>query len=67
MWAAYECSPPTRMILSAAELTASGWNRDFQLPDGTFAAVAGRTYQLAKERGIGQNMPTDWFLQDIRD
>src|SRR5579862_1138632 len=29
-----------------------------------FAAVAGRVIQLAKERGLGQNMPTDWFLQD---
>jgi ornithine cyclodeaminase/alanine dehydrogenase-like protein (mu-crystallin family) len=32
-----------------------------------FAAVAGRTYQLAKERGLGQSMPLEWFLQDIRD
>jgi ornithine cyclodeaminase/alanine dehydrogenase-like protein (mu-crystallin family) len=32
-----------------------------------FAAVAGRVCQLAKERGLGQSMPMDWFLQDIRD
>ena len=32
-----------------------------------FAAVAGRVYQLAKERGLGRETPTDWFLQDIRD
>ena len=32
-----------------------------------FAAVAGRVYQLAKERGLGREIPTDWFLQDIRD
>jgi alanine dehydrogenase len=32
-----------------------------------FAAVAGRTYQLAKERGLGKPMPLEWFLQDIRD
>jgi alanine dehydrogenase len=32
-----------------------------------FAAVAGRVYHLAKERGLGQQFPTDWFLQDIRD
>ena len=32
-----------------------------------FAAVAGRAYQLAKERGLGQSMPQEWFLQDIRD
>jgi alanine dehydrogenase len=32
-----------------------------------FAAVAGRVYQLAKERGLGRSVPTEWFLQDIRD
>jgi ornithine cyclodeaminase/alanine dehydrogenase-like protein (mu-crystallin family) len=32
-----------------------------------FASVAGRVLQLARERGLGQPMPLDWFLQDIRD
>lgn len=32
-----------------------------------FAAVAGRVCQLARERGVGQAMPVEWFLQDIRD
>jgi len=32
-----------------------------------FAAVAGRVYQLARERGLGQPMPLEWFTQDIRD
>ncbi|HVA23848.1 MAG TPA: ornithine cyclodeaminase family protein [Chloroflexota bacterium] len=32
-----------------------------------FAAVAGRVYQLARERGLGEDMPAKWFLQDIRD
>lgn len=32
-----------------------------------FAAVAGRVYALARERGLGREVPTDWFLQDIRD
>ena len=32
-----------------------------------FAAVAGRVYELARERGLGQPMPAEWFLQDIRD
>ncbi len=32
-----------------------------------FAACAGRIYQLAKEKGVGREIPTDWFLQDIRD
>lgn len=32
-----------------------------------FAAVAGRVWQLAQERGLGHRFPTEWFLQDIRD
>ena len=32
-----------------------------------FAACAGKVYQLAKEKGVGREIPTDWFLQDIRD
>lgn len=32
-----------------------------------FAAVGGRVYQLAREAGIGRELPTEWFLQDIRD
>ena len=32
-----------------------------------FAAVAYRTYQLAKEAGLGRELPTEWFLEDERD
>ena len=32
-----------------------------------FFAVAGKVYELARERGLGREIPTDWFLQDIRD
>lgn len=32
-----------------------------------FAAVAARTYQMARERGLGLPMPTEPFLQNIRD
>jgi len=32
-----------------------------------FFAVAGRVYELAKERGLGREIPTEWFLQEIRD
>jgi len=32
-----------------------------------FAACAGRVYQLAKEKGVGRQLPTEWFLQDVRD
>lgn len=32
-----------------------------------FFAVAGKVYELAKQRGLGRELPTEWFLQDIRD
>lgn len=32
-----------------------------------FFAVAGKVYELAKERGLGREIPTEWLLQDIRD
>lgn len=32
-----------------------------------FFAVAGLVYELARERGLGREIPTAWFLQDIRD
>ncbi len=32
-----------------------------------FAAIGRRILDLAKERGLGREVPTEWFLQDIRD
>lgn len=32
-----------------------------------FAAAASVAYTRAKERGLGRDIPTEWFLQDIRD
>jgi alanine dehydrogenase len=32
-----------------------------------FFAVAGKVYELAKERGLGREIPTEWLLQDIKD
>jgi ornithine cyclodeaminase/alanine dehydrogenase-like protein (mu-crystallin family) len=32
-----------------------------------FFAVAGAAYEEARRRGIGRELPTEWFLQDIRD
>jgi alanine dehydrogenase len=32
-----------------------------------FAAVGSRVYQLARERELGREIPTDWLVQDIRD
>jgi ornithine cyclodeaminase/alanine dehydrogenase-like protein (mu-crystallin family) len=32
-----------------------------------FAACAGKVYELARAKGMGREIATDWFLQDIRD
>jgi alanine dehydrogenase len=32
-----------------------------------FAAAAAAVYQNAKQAGLGRELPTEWFLQDIRD
>ena len=32
-----------------------------------FSAVGGWVYTKAKELGLGREIPTEWFLQDIRD
>ncbi len=32
-----------------------------------FAAVGGLMYRNAVARGVGRKLPTDWFVQDIRD
>jgi len=32
-----------------------------------FASIGGLTYYLAKEKRLGRELPTDWFLQDIRN
>jgi alanine dehydrogenase len=32
-----------------------------------FSAVGGWVYSQAVERGMGREIPTEWFLQDIRD
>ena len=31
-----------------------------------FTAVAPRVYELARERKIGRELPTEWFLQDLQ-
>ena len=31
-----------------------------------FAAIAAFAYERARERGLGRELPADWFLQDIR-
>ena len=32
-----------------------------------FSAVGGWVYEIAKKRKMGREIPTEWFLQDIRD
>lgn len=32
-----------------------------------FVAVAGAIYERAREQGLGHELPTEWFLQDIRN
>lgn len=37
------------------------------LQGAQFFAVAGKVYELAKRAGLGREIPTDWFLQNIRN
>jgi ornithine cyclodeaminase/alanine dehydrogenase-like protein (mu-crystallin family) len=37
------------------------------LQGAQFFAVAGKVYELARAAGLGREIPTEWFLQDIRD
>ena len=37
------------------------------LQGAQFYPIAGRTYELVRAAGRGHEIPTDWFLQDIRD
>jgi hypothetical protein len=30
-----------------------------------FAAAAGLAYRKAKEAGLGRELPTDWFTEDV--
>jgi alanine dehydrogenase len=37
------------------------------LQGAQFFATAGYVYEQAKKAGVGREIPTEWFLQDIRD
>jgi alanine dehydrogenase len=37
------------------------------LQGAQFFAVAGKVYELARQAGLGREIPTEWFLQDIRN
>jgi ornithine cyclodeaminase/alanine dehydrogenase-like protein (mu-crystallin family) len=55
---------PSKRRTSAGQIT---FFHNLGLLGFQFAAVAARTYQMAVEKGWGLPMPTDPFLQDIRD
>ncbi|HZZ95043.1 MAG TPA: ornithine cyclodeaminase family protein [Usitatibacter sp.] len=68
---------PERMV-TLAELLAGrkpGRTSDDQvtysergnLQGAQFYAVAGHVYERARAAGLGREIPTEWFLQDIRD
>ena len=50
--------------LSAEDIT---YSERGNLQGAQFHAIAGPVYELARERGVGREIPTEWFLQDIRD
>jgi alanine dehydrogenase len=43
------------------------WSERGNLQGAQFYAVAGRVYELAKKKGVGYEIPTSLFLQDIRN
>ena len=49
---------------SAAQIT---YSERGNIQGAQFFAVAGKVYELAKAKGLGREIPTDWLLQDIRD
>jgi ornithine cyclodeaminase/alanine dehydrogenase-like protein (mu-crystallin family) len=49
---------------SADEIT---YSERGNLQGAQFYAVAGKVYELAKKAGLGREIPTEWFLQDIRN
>ncbi len=53
-----------RARTSGAEVTFSERGN---IQGAQFHAVAGLVYEMCRERGLGRELPTAWFLQDIRD
>lgn len=52
----------TRRSADDITLYLNGGNQGLQ-----FAAVGSVVYRKAREAGLGRELPTEWFLQDIRD
>jgi ornithine cyclodeaminase/alanine dehydrogenase-like protein (mu-crystallin family) len=59
------------LVEGAAQGRTSGdqitWSERGNLQGAQFYAVAGRAYEAAVARGLGREIPTAWFLQDIRN
>jgi alanine dehydrogenase len=55
-------SAPGRSSSSEVTYSARG-----NIQGAQFFAIAGRAYELAKAKGLGHEIPTEWLLQDIRD
>lgn len=49
---------------SSGEIT---YSERGNLQGAQFYAIAGKIYEMAKKQGLGREIPTEWFLQDIRD
>jgi alanine dehydrogenase len=49
---------------SASEIT---YSERGNLQGAQFYAVAGKVYELARKAGLGREIPTEWFLQTIRN
>ena len=43
------------------------WSERGNLQGAQFYAVAGKVYELAKKHGLGYEIPTSLFLQNIRN
>lgn len=60
-----------RQLLEGAEgrpgPSAVTYSERGNIQGAQFFAVAGRAYELAKAKGLGRELPTEWLLQDIRD
>jgi alanine dehydrogenase len=74
---AYGISLPDKRVTLAQVMngTAKGrtsadqitWSQRGNLQGAQFYAVGGKVYELAKKAGLGYEIPTSLFLQDIRD
>jgi hypothetical protein len=49
---------------SASEIT---YSERGNLQGAQFYAVAGKVYELVRQAGLGREIPTEWFLQTIRN